>query len=77
MVQQATGYINAVGASMEKTSAYMQQAGEDFQSAVRKAELRSRMGTRRKPNGYDGDTEGVVPDRRTGPKPTKMLNIHV
>lgn len=75
-MKQATEYINTVGASMQKTSVSMQQAVELFQSAGTEAKTHARIGRRRKRSGYDGDTEGV-PDKRTGAKSTKKLEIHV
>jgi hypothetical protein len=76
MVKQATECISTVGVSIRNTSISMQQAGENFQSALTEVKTHARIGRRRRRNGYDGDTEGV-PDKRTGPKPNKMLDIHV
>ena len=75
-MKQATEYINTVGASMQKTSVSMQQAGEIFQSAGTEPKTHARIGSRQKRSGYDGDMEGV-PDKCMGAKSTKILEIHV
>jgi len=69
--------VNTASASMQQVGISMEETRNDFQSAVAEAKTITRKGRRRKRNGngYDGDTE--APDRRTGVKPTKTLDLHV
>lgn len=76
MVKQATDHLNSIGASLRDTNASIQQASENFQTTVAQAKAATRVGRRRRRNGYDGDTENAS-DRRTGSKPTKILSLHV
>jgi hypothetical protein len=75
MIQQATDHINTISASMQTTSISMQQTGENYLATAKEAKT-SGINRRRRRNGYDGDTE-IVPDKRTGPKPSNVLNLHV
>lgn len=76
VIKQATDHINSISTSMKDTSVSIQQTGEEFQFTMTQAKMATCTGQQRNRNGYDGDTENM-PDRRTGPKPSKILNLHV
>jgi len=56
MVKQATDHLNSIGASLRDTNASIQQASENFQTTVAQAMAAIRVGSRRRRNGFDGDT---------------------